>query len=179
MLELEFHELGYPFTSSGTKGYIQLPDLDLSGREVRLHTRGCGTTATVDCTPHVGPGGSVRVDALIWKVTSVRLAKTLGKANARGRFVVVGLKVRSVKDEPAILNDLVFSLEVSSKRYGPDDAGNHAFSYKEIDADSTVAGKIVFDVPTEVLTKKVEMRFGELVLGSTHGYIRLPSLNSQ
>lgn len=31
---------------------------------------GCGNVASSDCTPHVGPNGQVRVDALIWSLES-------------------------------------------------------------------------------------------------------------
>ena len=64
---------------------------------------GCGTKATDDCTPHVGPNGKVRVDALIYRVLSVNTAKTVGnqytQEKADGTFVIINLRVRSDKDE--------------------------------------------------------------------------------
>ena len=149
----------------------------------------CGTKATDDCTPHVSFGGSVRVDALVWKVQSVRAATALGDqqyglgAKANGRFVVVTLKVHSKKNESATLTDNAFQLEVDGNKYDTDSdgtiaamgAGEEPFFLEDIGPDADVTGKVVFDVPKSVLSKKVEMRFNELGFGSTHGYIDISS----
>jgi hypothetical protein len=42
-------------------------------------TATCGSKATDECTPHVGPSNSARVDALIWRLTSVRQTQTIGE----------------------------------------------------------------------------------------------------
>lgn len=150
----------------------------------------CGTKATDDCTPHVGPGGSVRVDALTWKIVGAESTSTIGDqefglgSKADGVFVVVSLQVTSAKSESATLTDNAFQLEVNGKTYDPDNegtvaavgAGEEPFFLEDIGPDSTVTGKVVFDVPQTVLSNKPEMRFNELGFGSTHAYIRLPSL---
>jgi hypothetical protein len=149
----------------------------------------CAKKATDDCIPHVGFGGSVRVDALIWKVTSVRVADALGDqeyglgAKANGRFVVVTLRVHSEKNESATLTSDVAKLEVGGNTYSTDSdgtiaamgSGEEPFFLEDIGPDSDVTGKVVFDVPAKVLSRKVEIRFNELGFGSTHGYIRLPA----
>jgi hypothetical protein len=154
--------------------------------------KGCGSKATDDCTPHVGPHRSVRVDALVWRVRSARVAKTLGDqqfglgAKADGRFIVVKLRVTSDRSESATLTDKVTQLEVDDRKYDPDNegtvaaigAGDQPFFLEDIGPDSTATGTVVFDVPMSVLSKKPEMRFNELGFGSTHGYIRLPSLSA-
>lgn len=148
----------------------------------------CNFKATDDCTPHVASNRRVRVDALIWQVTSVESAKTLGDqqyglgAKASGLFVIVGLKVRSDRSESATLTDNVLQLETAKgRKYDPDNDGTVAaigsgedpLFLKDIGPDSTVTSKVVFDVPPNVLRHKVEVRFNELGFGSTHGYIRL------
>jgi hypothetical protein len=149
---------------------------------------GCGVKATDDCTPHLGAAGTVRVDAMLWKVKSVRVAKTIGDetyglgSKADGRYVMVSLQVRSDKDESATLTDNVFQLEIDGNKYDPDTegtvaavgAGEDPFFLKDIGPDVVTSGKVVFDVPASALKKKVEMRFNELGFGPTHGYILIP-----
>lgn len=152
----------------------------------------CGTKATDDCTPHVASNGSVRVDALIWKVRSVKTAQAIGDqtyglgAKATGRFVIVKLKVHSEKNESAQLSDDVIKLEIGGNTYDPDNDGTVAvmgsgaeqpFFFDTVGPDSDRNGTVVFDVPKSKLKGKVEVRFGELGFGETHGYIRLPSLS--
>jgi hypothetical protein len=149
----------------------------------------CGFTATDDCTPHVLMGKTVRVDAMIWRVDSVRVAQTIGDqqyglgAKADGAFVIVKLRVRSDKDESATLSDDVVKLETHGNTYDPDNdgsvaaigAGDEPFFLETIGPDSTERGTVVFDVPKKVLSQTVELRFGELGFGPTHGYIRIPN----
>jgi hypothetical protein len=151
---------------------------------------GCGTKATDDCTPHVGPNGGVRVDALNWRLTSARTASTIGDqqyglgAKASGRFVIAKLTVRSDKDESATLSDDVIKLEVNGNTYDADNDGTVAaigngqepFFLDTVGPDSTKSGTVVFDLPKKVLGKKLELRFNELGFGETHAYIRLPKL---
>src|SRR4051794_20147101 len=72
---------------------------------------GCGTKATDECTPHVGPKGKVRVDALIWQVKSATTSKSIGDQQyglgekADGMFVVVRVKVHSTKTESETITD--------------------------------------------------------------------------
>jgi hypothetical protein len=92
--------------------------------------------------------------------------------------------VHSDKDESATFTSEVFKLEVDGNTYETDSDGTIAamgngdepFFLKDIGPDVTTRGTIVFDVPKSVLRKKLELRFGELGFGSTHGYIRLPHL---
>jgi hypothetical protein len=154
----------------------------------------CGTTATDNCTPVVQPGGSVRVDALRWKVLSARTASTIGDttygggAKADGVFVIVKLQVHSLKDQSATLTDDAIKLHTSGAEYSADSDGSIAadfsssgggdqpFFLKDIGPDVTTKGIVVFDVPKTLLHKSLKIRFNELGLGSTHGFIRLPSL---
>jgi hypothetical protein len=155
---------------------------------------GCGIKATGDCTPHVGPNGKVRVDALIYRVLSVDTAKTVGnqytQEKADGTFVIVNLRVRSVKDESATLTDNTIKLSIpDGPEYSADSEGSIAvllsgsgqaeepFFLRDIQPDTSTTGKIVFDVPKKALRQKPELRFNELGFGDPHGYIRLPSLS--
>ena len=69
----------------------------------------CNFQATDDCTPHVGPKGKVRVDALVWSVANTSTAPTIGEQQyglgekADGVFVIVKLNVKSEKDETATI----------------------------------------------------------------------------
>lgn len=153
----------------------------------------CGSRATDECTPHVGFGETVRVDAMIWRIESVRVAQTLGDqqyglgAKADGAFVIVKLRVRSDKDESATLSDDAIKLETNGNTYDPDSdgtiaaigAGDEPFFLETVGPDSTERGTVVFDVPRKVLRQKVELRFGELGFGATHGYIRIPNSRLQ
>jgi len=150
----------------------------------------CGTEASSDCTPHVGPDGNVRVDALIWQVTDARTATTLGDSTigldeqADGVFVVVDLKVRSDKDESVTLTDTAFQLEVGGNTYDTDSDGTFAaigtgddpLFFEDIGPDATIQGPVVFDVPANAVKNQPEMRFNELGFGSSHAYISLPPL---
>jgi hypothetical protein len=152
---------------------------------------GCGTSATSDCTPRVGPDGQVRVDALYYRLVGVRTAETLGDQEyglgerADGVFVIAKIRVRSDKDESATLTDRVFQLEVDGNTYDPDSEGTIAavgareepFFLKDIGPDATTTGTVVYDVPRSVLRKKPALRFNELGFGDGHGYITLPSLD--
>jgi hypothetical protein len=151
----------------------------------------CGTTATDDCTPHVGPTEKVKVDALLWQIESVRTTPTIGEQTyglgekANGIYIVANLEVTSTKDESATLSDDVVTLVVDGgNTYNTDSDGTFAamgegqepFFLTDIGPDSTISGPVVFDVPPSVLGKKLELSFGELGFGSTKGFIRLPSL---
>lgn len=149
----------------------------------------CKNEATDDCTPHVGPNGSVRVDALVWRVTGASTADTIGDQTyglgekANGKFLIVNLKVTSKKDESATLSDDSIQLEAAGNSYSTDSDGTVAamgegedpLFFQDISPDATLESKIVFDIPPNVLNKKIEVRFNELGFGETHGYIRLPT----
>jgi hypothetical protein len=150
---------------------------------------GCGTRATDDCTPEVGPDGKVRVDALTYRLMSAKSAATIGDTDylgekANGVYVILDVKVTSQKTESATLTDNVFKLEVDGKTYDPDTSGTVAavgdgqepFFLEDIGPDATIRGKVVFDVPKKVLRESPKLRIGELGFGSTHAYIRLPDL---
>jgi hypothetical protein len=151
----------------------------------------CGRTASEDCTPHVGPNGSVRVDALVWRVESARTTPTIGEQQyglgekANGVFIVADLSVTSKKDESATVSDDVIKLVVDGgNTYSADSDGTFAamtdgrepLFLTDIGPDSTLTAPVVFDVPTSVIGKKLELSFSELGFGSSQGFIRLPPL---
>jgi hypothetical protein len=155
----------------------------------------CGTKATDGCTPHVSRNGSVRVDALRWRLAGVDTATTIGKSeftngtHADGTFVIVKLKVHSYKKESANLVgiDDVVSLKVGDAKISPSTEGEIAYSINNdgtdtlssLEAISPGADKTitaVFDVPNSKLGQKIEARFGELGFGKTEGFVRLPSV---
>ena len=80
--------------------------------------------------------------------------------------------------------DTAFQLEVSGNTYDTDTEGTIAaigdgqepLFFEDIGPDSTLTGKVVYDVPPKVLKKRLEMRFNELGFGETRGYIALPKL---
>lgn len=150
---------------------------------------GCGTKASSDCTPHLAADGVVRVDALLWRVRSARVTRTIGDqtyglgAKANGRFLVVKVAVHSERDESVTLTDSTIKLEVDGNTYDPDLDGTVAaagtsdepFFLESLGPDSDDAGTVVFDVPAAVLKKpNIEVRFNELGFGDGHGYIALP-----
>lgn len=157
--------------------------------DTHAQTATCGSKATGECTPHVGPNNSVRVDALIWRLAAARQAQTIGDqqyglgAKASGVFLVLDLSVHSDKNESATLIDSTIKLETDGNTYDADNdgtiaamgSGQQPFFLDTIGPDSDRRGTVVFDVPRKVLDQKVEIRFNELGFGSTHGYIRLPS----
>jgi hypothetical protein len=153
----------------------------------------CGTRATDDCTPRVAMGHNVRVDALYWNVTNVDTVDTIGDMQyglgekADGTFVVLNVKVRSAKNDSVTLTDGSLSLETADgKTYKADSDGTVAAMgngdkplwFEDIGPDATVNSKVVFDLPASALHKKLSVRFNELGFGSTHGYVRLPSLSA-
>lgn len=185
--------LGIAFAGAGCGGTLEeaADDSPAAGnptrtpKAARSDAATCRTKATDDCTPDVRFGGSVRVDALIWKVRSVRLADTIGDqtyglgAKADGRFVVVDLQVRSDKDESATLTGNEVQLDVGGNTYDADSDGTFAAAgegeepllFEDIGPDATKSTKVVFDVPDSVLGRRMRVRFNELGFGSTHGFI--------
>lgn len=161
-----------------------------SSEPAKRNAESCGTKASDDCTPRVGPNGSVRVDALTWRLESARTATELGDQTyglgekANGVFVIVKLKVTSDHDESVTLTDSVVKLETEGTTYESDNDGTMAaigtgedpFLFESLGPDSTTTGTVVFDLPESKLSQKLELRFGELGFGETHGYIRLPKL---
>lgn len=161
-----------------------------SGGDESKKKDSCGTKATGDCTPRVGPNGSVTVDALKWRITSARSATELGDQTyglgekADGVFVIVELDVTSSHDDSVTLTDSVIKLETEGTTYEADNdgtsaaigAGQEPFFFETLGPDSTKTGTVVFDLPESKLGQKLELRFGELGFGETHGYIRLPRL---
>lgn len=153
-------------------------------------TDACGSRATDDCTPSVGPNESVRVDALRWTIEDVKTAKQLGDqefgfgAKADDVFVVVTVNVRSLKNESATLTSEAVQLESrDGAKYDADSEGTTAalgegedpLFLEDLGPDQTTTSRVVFDVPQRVLDGRPRLRFNELGFGSTHGYIRLPS----
>ena len=132
----------------------------------------------------------MRVDALTWRLESARTATELGDQTyglgekANGVFVIVKLKVTSDHDESVTLTDSVVKLETEGTTYESDNDGTMAaigtgedpFLFESLGPDSTTTGTVVFDLPESKLSQKLELRFGELGFGETHGYIRLPKL---
>src|SRR5436190_16318161 len=147
------------------------------------------TTATTDNTPHVGPHGHVRVDALVWRLRNVKVTKTIQNAisptRADGVFIIATLQVHSVKDQSATMSSDVVKLKDGNRTYSTSDKGETAvmingdepFLLRDIRPDTTVSGKAVFDVPPGVLRRHPKLQFNELGFGSTHGYVALPSLS--
>jgi hypothetical protein len=145
----------------------------------------CKNVATDDCTPHVGPNGSVRVDALVWSVDSVETAETVGDMTyglgeeADGTFVIVRLTVKSKKDETAAIASETVQLASGGTLTEPDDEAaigldEATLIYEEVGPDATKSATVIFDVPPSKLNGKTELRFGELGFGSTEGFIALP-----
>jgi hypothetical protein len=54
--------------------------------------------------------------------------------------------------------------------------GREPLFLTDIGPDSTLTAPVVFDVPTSVIGKKLELSFSELGFGSSQGFIRLPPL---
>jgi hypothetical protein len=150
--------------------------------------KSCGFKATDSCTPKVGVHGKVRVDALVWRLVGVRATKTLsnalGATRADGTFIVATVKVHSVKDQSATMTSDVVKLKDGNRTFSGSDKGETAvlasggepFLLRDIGPDTTVSGKVVFDVPKSVLRRHPQLQFNELGFGSTHGYIALPAL---
>jgi hypothetical protein len=99
--------------------------------------------------------------------------------------VILKLRVHSDKNESATLSDNVIKLEINGNTYDPDNdgtiaaigSGEQPFFFDTVGPDSDRRGTAVYDVPKSKLSGKIEVRFNELGLGSSHGYIRLPSLS--
>ena len=55
--------------------------------------------------------------------------------------------------------------------------GDDPLWFDDIGPDATMDSKVVFDLPSSALKKRLSVRFNELGFGTTHGYIRLPRLS--
>lgn len=146
----------------------------------------CGRKATDDCTPTVGPNQSLTVDAISYRIKNATTASTVGDPNflgetAKGVYIIVTLNAKSYRKETGTFTTDVFKIYAGGKTYDADDAAVTAFKenffLEDIGPDTSGTGKLAFDVAPKVLKKKPKLRIGELGLGSTYGYIRLPKLN--
>jgi hypothetical protein len=134
----------------------------------------------------------VIVDTLRWRVLGASATPTIGDpssglgAKANGVFVIVKLRVTNGKKDSVDLTDNVVKLESAGRTYDPDSsgttaaigAGQNPLFLEPLGPDVTLTSKVVFDVPPSLLHGRIEIRFGELGFGDTHGYIRLPSLHA-
>ncbi len=146
--------------------------------------------ASENNTPSVGPSGSVEVDDLRWRLDHASTTTTIGEpssglgAKANGIFVVVTLHVTNNKSESVTLTSGAISLVAGKKTYSTDSSaetaligqGGKTFLIETLGPGVSLAGKTAFDVAPSVLHQHPQLRFNELGLGTTHGYITLPSL---
>jgi len=145
--------------------------------------------ATDDNTPHVAAPGPVKVDGVIYRITSAKTSKQIGDQYtgeaAAGVFLTLTVKAKSVRKSTGTLSGDTIKLEAGETTYDADKEGSTAallsggasqpFFLEDIQPGTTTSGVIVFDIPPDLLNKKVEARFNELGFGPTHGYIRIPA----
>ena len=142
--------------------------------------------------PRVGPTGSVEVDDLRWSLTTCsQCSAPTGAYTARaldengntllpdGVFVVALLTVANHKNESITLNAELVSLVAGGKTYKTDTeavtaAPDAKLIASELGPSLSTVVQAIFDVAPEVLRQHPELRFNELGLGTTHGYIELP-----
>jgi hypothetical protein len=144
-------------------------------------------------TPSVGPSGSVEVDDLRWRLDHASTATTIGEpssglgAKANGIFVVVTLHVTNKKSESVTLTSGAISLVAGKKTYSTDSSaetalvgqGGKTFLIETLGPGVSLTGKTGFDVAPSVLHQHPQLRFNELGIGTTHGYIALPPLSGE
>jgi hypothetical protein len=148
--------------------------------------------ASEENTPSVGPNGSVEVDDLRWRLIHAETTHTIGepespvKATANGVFVLTTLHVTNKKHETVTMTSEVVALNAEKKEYKPsteaDTAltgqGGKTFLIQELTPEESLEGKAAFDVPPQVLNEHPQLRFKELGVGSSHGFIALPPLHA-
>lgn len=146
--------------------------------------------ASGDNTPSVGPGGSVEVDTLRWRLRDATKARAIGDQRyglgeeANGVFVVAELSVTNNKSESVTLTSDTVSLVAGDNTYEADTNaesaliadGEKTFFLEDIGPGITATGSVAFDVPPSILHQNPQLRFNELGFGDTHGYIALPPL---
>lgn len=148
--------------------------------------------ASDDCTPHVGPNAKVTVDGVVYRITGLEQTTAIGDAQfgtqekASGVYLVLSISAHSTKGETVQLSDDTFKVTYEDgPEYSTDsdgtiavtlagDGGGDPFFLTDIQPDSTEKGRVVFDVPKKVLSKKPELRINELGFGEGHGFIQLP-----
>ena len=116
----------------------------------------------------------------------VDVASRLARQGAGGRIrSELNLNVRSDKNESATLTDAIVSIETSDGNVYKADSdgtiaaigdGDDPLWFEDIGPDASVSSKVVFDLPSSALHKKLSVRFNELGFGSNHGYSALPTL---
>jgi hypothetical protein len=150
-------------------------------------------SASDDYTPHVGRKESVTVDGIVYSVNSAKQRKSIGNPQfgadeqASGTYLIVDIAAHSTKGESATLSDNTFKVTYDGgPEYSADtdgtvalqlsgsDGGSEPFFLTDIQPDGDERGKVVFDVPSAAIDKKLELRINELGFGTTHAFIRLP-----
>jgi hypothetical protein len=110
-------------------------------------------------TPHVGPGGSVIVDSLTWRVLSSHTARRIRNqyvgSTASGIYLIVNVAATNRNRRPVPLNRAHAKLEVKGAVYLPDAtavlaldlSGHKTLSYsQQLGPRATASVWIAFDV---------------------------------
>jgi hypothetical protein len=140
------------------------------GRAAAQASPTAGGRASAGRAATVGVGKPVRDGNFQFTVTKVRCG--LGKVGsnpyltkkAQGQFCVVTLTVTNIKTEPRMLNDFDQKAFVGGSSYDADSTAGLYLSGDEnsvwlnsINPGNTVAGRIVFDIPTGATLTKLEL----------------------
>lgn len=146
----------------------------------------CASKATDSCTPHLAADGTVQVDTLQWRIVNIYQAKHFAGLDATGTYVVAVLKVTNRKHSAVMLTDDVVKLSNGGDSYSQDnavegalengDAPGNPTGLTQISPGEAATVTVGFDVPARVLHAQPQLQFNELggILGTTHGYIKVP-----
>ena len=128
-------------------------------------------------------GDSLKVDDVVFRVTHKEVTDSVGGeygAKSQGKYLVLDVQVKNEKDKAITIDSSFFKILADGKEYDPDTEGttlanetSSGFFLQEINPDINQKGKIVFDLPDDLIDKDLILQVSTGFLGTHKGKISL------
>lgn len=129
-------------------------------------------------------GDTVKVGKMQYKVNSVSTATAVGAdgfgEKAKGTYQIVDITVKNNGDDAIIVDSELFKLKVDNKTLSADSGAsitandvNNSFFLEELNPDSELTGKVVFDVSNSLIDKDKQLEVATGFFGTETDLIDL------
>lgn len=129
-------------------------------------------------------GDTVKVGKMEYKVNGVSTTNAVGTdgfgEKAKGTYQIVDITVKNNGDDAIIVDSDLFKLKVGSKTLSADGGAsitandsNNSFFLEELNPDSELTGKVVFDVSNSLIDKEKQLEVATGFFGTEKDLIDL------
>lgn len=129
-------------------------------------------------------GDTVKVGKMEYKVNGVSTTNAVGTdgfgEKAKGTYQIVDITVKNNGDDAIIVDSDLFKLKVGSKTLSADGGAsitandsNNSFFLEELNPDSELTGKVVFDVSNSLIDKEKQLEVSTGFFGTEKDLIDL------